>query len=87
LLIWCSTTPVPEGAQGRLPGDAAHYNQIAARIMEEEGVAINDLYAFAKPRLAEIQLPANVHFSPDGSAALAQKVARAIGTAMEKQGD
>jgi hypothetical protein len=87
LLIWCSTTPVPDGAQGRLPGDAARYNQIAARIMEEEGVAINDLYAFAKPRLAEIQLPANVHFSPNGSVALAQEVARAIGTAMEKQGD
>jgi hypothetical protein len=86
-LIWCSTTPVPEGAQGRLPEDAARYNQIAAGIMEEQGVAINDLYAFAKPRLAEIQLPANVHFSPEGSATLAQEVARAIGTALEKQGD
>jgi hypothetical protein len=78
VLIWCATTPVPEGAQGRVPGDAAKYNQIAARIMEEQGVAINDLYAFAKPRLAQIQLPANVHFTPEGSAALAEEVARAI---------
>jgi acyl-CoA thioesterase-1 len=83
-LIWCSTTPVPEGAQGRVPGDAAKYNDIAARVMKDEGVAIDDLYAFAKPRLAQIQLPANVHFTPDGSAALAGEVARAIAAALKE---
>jgi hypothetical protein len=85
VLIWCSTTPVPEGAQGRVPGDAAKYNQIAARIMEEHGVVVNDLYAFAKPRLAQIQLPANVHFTADGSATLAEEVARAITAALAKK--
>jgi hypothetical protein len=85
VLIWCSTTPVPEGAQGRVPGDAARYNQIAARIMEEHGVVVNDLYAFAKPRLAQIQLPANVHFTADGSAALAEEVACAITAALAKK--
>ena len=30
------------------------------------------------PRLAEIQQPENVHFTPDGSKALAGEVARAI---------
>ncbi len=85
VLIWCSTTPVPEGAQGRVPGDAAQYNQIATRIMEEHGVVVNDLYAFAKPRLAQIQLPANVHFTADGSAALAEEVARAITAALAKK--
>jgi len=85
VLIWCSTTPVPDGAQGRVPGDAAKYNDIAARIMKEEGVATDDLYALAKPRLAEIQLPANVHFSQEGSAALAEEVARAIRAALEKK--
>jgi hypothetical protein len=84
-LIWCSTTPVPEGAQGRLPEDAAQYNQIAVRIMEEHGVVVNDLYAFAKPRLAQIQLPANVHFTSDGSAALAEEVAQAITAALAKK--
>lgn len=84
-LIWCSTTPVPQGAQGRVPGDAAKYNQIAARIMQEQGVAINDLHAFASPRLAEIQQPANVHFTQQGSAALASEVARAITVELEKR--
>ncbi|MCL4201420.1 MAG: hypothetical protein KJ000_02925 [Pirellulaceae bacterium] len=84
-MVWCATTPVPEGAQGRVPGDAAKYNQIADKIMQEHGVAVNDLYAFAKPRLAQIQLPANVHFTPEGSAALAEQVATAITAALAKK--
>ncbi len=77
-LIWASTTPVPAGAAGRIRGDAAKYNAIARKIMAESGVAINDLYAFALPRLKDIQQPRNVHFSPAGSKALAEQVAAAI---------
>jgi acyl-CoA thioesterase-1 len=77
-LIWCSTTPVPAGAKGRVVGDAAKYNAAAAAIMKEQGIAIDDLYAFAKPRLPEIQLPANVHFTQEGSEQLAKQVAQAI---------
>jgi len=32
-LIWASTTPVPEGAAGRIKGDAARYNAVAAEVM------------------------------------------------------
>ncbi|WP_339907985.1 SGNH/GDSL hydrolase family protein [Symmachiella dynata] len=77
-LIWCSTTPVPAGAGGRVVGDAVKYNAVAAKIMQENDIAIDDLYMFAKPRLKEIQLPANVHFSKPGSKALAEQVAGAI---------
>lgn len=77
-LIWCTTTPVPEGAKGRVVGDSAKYNEAAARIMKKHGVAIDDLYAFAKPRLSEIQRPANVHFTPEGSKLLAEQVAKSI---------
>jgi acyl-CoA thioesterase-1 len=83
-LIWCSTTPVPAGAQGRVVGDSAKYNQTAARVMQENQVAMNDLYSFAKPRLAEIQRPANVHFTPDGSQRLAEQVAEAILEALQR---
>jgi hypothetical protein len=82
-LIWCSTTPVPEGAAGRVEGDSAKYNKIAAKIMKEEGIATDDLYSFAKPRMGEIGLPANVHYSPEGSAALAKEVAAAIEKALD----
>ena len=77
-LIWCSTTPVPAGAGGRIKGDAAKYNAIAKKIMAEQKIATDDLYAFALPRLTKIQRPKNVHFSPAGSAALAREVANAI---------
>ncbi len=66
-LIWCSTTPVPEGAAGRVADDSIKYNAIATKVMQAENVAINDLHAFASERLKDIQQPANVHFSPAGS--------------------
>ena len=86
-LIWCSTTPVPEGELNppRSDADVVAYNQVAAQIMEEHGVAIDDLYSFALPQLAEIQRPANVHFTPDGSEVLAEKVAEAIEAALKAE--
>ncbi len=81
-LIWCSTTPVPNGSKGRVAGDAVTYNAVAAKVMQEQGVAVDDLYSFAKPRLEEIQLKANVHFSPQGSKVLAKQVASSISAAL-----
>ena len=48
----------------------------------ENGVAIDDLYAFALPRLKEIQLPSNVHYTPKGYEALAGEVAKSIQAAL-----
>ena len=77
-LIWCATTPVPEGASFRKPGDEVEYNAIAQKVMRAHGIPTNDLYAYARKRLDEIQLPANVHFGKRGSAILAESVARHI---------
>ena len=81
-IFWCSTTPVPEGTTGRNAGDETKYNEVAEKVMKEYGVQINDLCAFAKPKLAEIQLPKNVHFSPAGSKVLAEEVATTIERAL-----
>jgi acyl-CoA thioesterase-1 len=78
VLIWASTTPVPEGATGRIKSDAARYNEAAKRVADGRGVRINDLYTFALDRLDTIQRPANVHFTEGGSEALAERVAQAI---------
>ncbi|MFW6162948.1 MAG: SGNH/GDSL hydrolase family protein [Planctomycetota bacterium] len=83
-LIWASTTPVPEGAKGRVPGDEVKYNAVAKKVMDKHEVATDGLYAFAKPRLDNIQRPANVHFTPDGSKALAAQVAKSILAALQK---
>jgi lysophospholipase L1-like esterase len=77
-LIWCTTTPVPEGSAARIAGDEVKYNAVAAKIMAEEGIAIHDLGAFAKEKMASIGLPANVHYSPNGYRELATRVAATI---------
>ena len=77
-LIWRNTTPVPEGAKGRSPGDELEYNQVAAKIMVHHGIPTDDHYSFVKPRQAELMLPANVHFTKEGSQALAERAAAAI---------
>ena len=74
-LIWCATTPVPDGADGRKKGDDVLYNAAAGNIMRAHSIPINDLYTYALQRLDDIQLPANVHFTPEGSAELAKAVA------------
>lgn len=81
-LIWCSTTPVPDGAAGRVPGDENRYNEIAARVMKKYDVGTDDLCSFAQSRLDDIQRPANVHFTPEGSRVLAEEVARHIREAL-----
>jgi len=79
-LVFATTTPVPDGklSPHRDAEDVERYNAIARRVMEENGIAIDDLYGFALPRLAEIQRPANVHFTPEGSKALAEQVAASV---------
>ena len=77
-LIWCSTTPVPEGAKGRYPSDPPKYNLAAKEVMDRLDVKTNDLFSFALARLPDIQLKANVHFSKAGSKVLAKEVASKI---------
>lgn len=84
-LIWCSTTPVPEGATGRVADESTAYNAIAERVMKENGVTVNDLHAFALQKLSEIQQPKNVHFTPQGSAALAKQVAQTVEEALARR--
>ncbi|MGI6456683.1 MAG: SGNH/GDSL hydrolase family protein [bacterium] len=87
ILIWANTTPVPEGnlIPARKPDDEVRYNQIAERIMREHNVRINDLYSFAKACLSQIQLPANVHFTDEGSRILSAAVAHAIMEALAEK--
>lgn len=85
-LIWCSTTPVVAETPGRHTEDVIKYNEAAARVMKAAGVATDDLYAYALPRLGDgNQLPKNVHYSPAGYKMLAEKVAAEIAAALPKK--
>lgn len=85
-LVFATTTPVPDGAMKvyRTNADAIRYNEAALRVMKDNSVAVNDLYGFAMKRLSQIQIqPANVHFTPKGSEALAGEVVNAIRAALK----
>ena len=84
-LIWATTTPVPEGSEGRIEGDAAKYNGVAEKIMRKHNVAINDLYGLVMPRLHELQKPRNVHFEKKGSELMAERVAASILKVLEER--
>jgi len=85
-LIWCATTPVPDAElkPPRKNADVVAYNTVAKKIMTENGIAIDDLYAFALPQLTAIQRPANVHFTDEGSKVLAKQVVASIEAALPK---
>lgn len=87
VLLFANTTPVPEGklSPTRKPGDALEFNKAAAEVMAEHGVRVVDLYGAVAGKLSDYQIPANVHFKPAGSEALAAKVAEAITSALESR--
>lgn len=79
-LIFATTTPVPEGkvSPPRNPADVAKFNQAALAVMRMHKVAVDDLYAAVLPKLATLQLPLNVHYTPEGYRFLGEIVARSI---------
>lgn len=79
-LVFATTTPVAPGTTNplRSPDDPPRYNAVAVKIMEANGIRVNDLYALCKPQLDKLQLPKNVHFKPAGSQTLAKQVASVI---------
>jgi arylsulfatase len=80
-LIWCSTTPVPAPGTAnptRKSEDVPTYNEVAAKVVKEFKLPVDDLYTFAFERLDQIQIPKNVHFTPKGSDTLAEQVAKVI---------
>lgn len=85
-LIWATTTSIPDGelSPGRKFGQVPEYNAIAAKVMAENGVAIDDLNAHITPNLATMQNARDVHYTGAGSEHLAKKVAEEIGRALAK---
>lgn len=82
-LIWATTTPVPEGADGRVPGDEVIYNAAAEKVMRKHHIRINDLYTFIKPHLAMAQPPKDVHFKDEGNDLFAPHIGAEILAALD----
>lgn len=79
-LIYATTTPYPDAGLKPLrdPRMYEEYNRRARKIMVKNNIAINDLEGFVIPRMASLQKPENVHFTEEGSKALAEEVVKYI---------
>ena len=85
-LIFATTTPIPDSqAEKYVQGSEVGYNDVARKVMQEENIPINDLWALAMPQLDKtmpsgdkFQGPRNVHFGKEGSAVLGKQVAESI---------
>ena len=74
-LIFVTTTYVPENEAGRYQEDAIRYNQLAKRIMEENGVVINDIYEASRRIHRHYGKDSgDVHYLPEGYQALAKEI-------------
>lgn len=79
-LIWASTTPIPDGELNppRRFGQVKEYNDIAAKVMSDNGVRTNDLNAHITPEFDRLHTPKDLHYTREGSEFLAKKVAAEI---------
>ena len=84
-LIWRPTTPVPDGAMGRLGSDAKKYNALAAAIMSRHGIAVDDLNPLIRSGKVGRTAPDNVHFGKKGSRLLARRIAGTIKKVLAKR--
>lgn len=82
-LVWASTTPIPDNPKtGQTAASIVDRNAAAAKLMADRGVAIDDLFGFITPHLAEVQPPNDVHFTGKGYDLLGRQVAESILTAL-----
>lgn len=85
-LIFATTTPTPSklSRATRRFDSIPDRNVQAVTLMQENGVAINDLYAVVLPIQEKIQRPGDVHFNPEGYEVLAEAVADSIAAQLPK---
>ena len=85
VVIWRNTTPVPPGSKGRVVGDSKKYNEVAAKVMKQQGIPTHDMYSFSMKHMSDIMLKANVHFTKDGSEKLAETVVEQISDGLKSK--
>ncbi len=86
-LIFATTTPVPKGGvltPTRKFDSITERNKVAVKVMQDNGVAIDDLYAVVLPVMEKVGRPNDVHFQPEGYELLAKAVAASIEAALRK---
>lgn len=86
-LVFATTTPTPAklSRATRRFDSIPSRNEIAVKLMKDNGVAIDDLYAVVLPVQEQIQRTGDVHYKPEGYAILAKAVAASIDAELPKK--
>jgi lysophospholipase L1-like esterase len=80
-LVFATTTPVPKGgvlSPTRKFDSIPERNKVAVQVMQENGVAIDDLYSVILPVREKVGRENDVHFAPEGYAILGRAVAESV---------
>lgn len=78
-LIWCSSTPLKDSAR---TAKARELNAIAARVMADEGIPTDDLFALLDPLDRETHWGDTYHFRDEAKSIQAKAVATAVRAAL-----
>jgi hypothetical protein len=76
-LVWASTTPIMSRTGQRFE-DIKVLNAVAAEVMKERKIAIDDLYSHVLPNVKQWQSGDKVHFTAHGSEQLGKQVGERI---------
>jgi acyl-CoA thioesterase-1 len=66
-------------------GDVKEYNEIAAKVMKENGIAVDDLNAHMAPEFDRLHNPNDLHYGKEGYEFLGKQVAAEIEKALPKK--
>jgi hypothetical protein len=80
-LIWASSTPVL-GRKAKRLEDIPSFNLVAAKVMQEHQIPIDDLNGFVTPHMKAWDSGDGCHFNPLGYQQLGQQVAESIQQAL-----
>ncbi len=78
VLVFVTTTVVPENSAGRMVEDPAKYNQVALEVMKKNGIQVIDLYTASQTIHPQNSKPGNVHYSDAGYELLAAPLVKTI---------
>lgn len=78
VLVFATTTDVPAGSIGRIPGDVDRYNEIAREVMQSHKVPVIDLNKLMrdKGQLHRLRGKNKVHYSNAGYRIMAAEITR-----------
>ena len=84
-VVWASSTPLPDLPEKKWTASSmVERNAVAAGVMEENDVPVNDLFSAITPHLAEWQNPNDCHYQESGNQFLGKRVAEFLGQQLKK---